>query len=485
MATRRGLLATLGAMVAGAYEGAVARASGALKAAPATGSWLWPSSGGLWGNGDRGPPGSWQMNRGSPQSGLELMAFSAVYACVNTIASDIAKLPMQVWAINLRDGTRELRRSDYYATLFREPNSYQTSADFLQTFVQSYLMQGNTYCYIGQRNRRGEVEAMHILNPYRVRPLINQDDGAIFYECSEDYLAGLGAGQRVPERDMIHHRLAFAPGYPLVGVTPIFAASASSALGLKILQDSQQFFGNASRPSGLLSSPAHVSEETAARLKQEWDQAYRGQEFGKTALLSGGVTWQPLTITAQDAQLIEQLRYSVEDVARVFRVPPFMLGDMSKVTYRNTEQMGRAYLSGCLSFHIEALQQRFERAFDFPPSFEIAFDLAAFLRTEIDVRFAAYAASLNGGWQSINEVRAQEGLGPVDGGEEPRVQAQYVPLSQATGPPEPAPAAPPPPSEPPAEPPPEPAPESEKESVDATVLRIRAGLHERRLRRAA
>src|SRR5260370_32625319 len=99
-----------------------------------------------------------------------------------------------------------------------------------------------------------------------------------------------------------------------------------------------------------------------------------------------------------------------------------MRGDMSKVTYRNTEQMGRTYLSGCLSFHIEALQQRFQRAFDFPPTFEIKLDLTAFLRTEMDVRFDAYGKALNAGWQSINEVRAQEGLMPVPGGEEPRVQ---------------------------------------------------------------
>lgn len=408
--------------------------------------WLWPPGppGGGWGmGGDRGPPGAWQMGRNSPRANLELLAFSAVYACINLIASDISKLPLQIFAVNLSDGTRRLLRTDYYAQLFKVPNEYQTCSDFLLGFVQSYLSQGNTYCYIGDRNGRGEVQSMHVLNPYRVVPLIDET-GAIYYRVYEDYLSGLVNGQVVPERDMIHHRLQLLPGYPLVGVTPIFAAAASSALGLKILQDSQQFFANSSRPSGVLSSETFISEENKTRYKTDWELAYSGGQMGKTAVLGGGMKWQPLTITAQDAQLIEQLRYSVEDVARVFRVPTFMLGDMSKVSYRNVETLGRVFITECLGFHIEALQQRFARAFDFPLSYEIRFDLAAFLRTEVDVRYAAYQTALNAGWQSINEVRAQEGLEPVDGGAEPRVQMQYVPLSQATGPPPATPAVLPP-----------------------------------------
>ena len=219
------------------------------------------------------------------------------------------------------------------------PNAYQTGPDFMFAFVQSYLFQGNTYCF-ARRNRRNEIQEMHVLNPYRVKPLIAQD-GSIFYECGEDFLAGLAPNTIVPERDMIHHRLPLLPGYPLVGVTPIFAAAASSAVGLKILQNSQQFFSNASRPSGMLTSESgRISPEAAARFKQEWDEAYRGEGMGKIAVMHSGLKFEPLTITAQDAQLIEQLRWSVEDVARVFRVPPFMLGDMTKVSYRNTEQLG-------------------------------------------------------------------------------------------------------------------------------------------------
>jgi HK97 family phage portal protein len=473
--SRRSLFERIGAAVA-AFKAMQPAVSGGLR-------WMWPGgaggSSGWWGNGDRGPLGAWQMNMNGPHTGIELLAFSAVYACVNTIAADIAKLPLQVFEIDMETGARELRRQDYYAQLFRRPNEYQTSSDLVLGFVQSYLLQGNAYAYIGKRNRRGEPEEIHLLNPYRTTPLI-AENGTIFYRVGgPELLAGLEPDAIIPERDIIHHRLPLLPGFPMVGVTPIFAAAASSAVGIRILQSSQDFFGNAARPSGVLESDRNVGDDAADRLKKEWDAAYRGREFGKVALLPWGVKWTPLTITAQDAELIQQLRWSVEDVARVFRVPPFMLGDMTKVSYRNNEQLVRAYVTGCLGSHIEALEQRFSLAFNFEQRFEIKFDLSAAMRTEIDVRYAAYTQALTAGFKSINEVRALEGDKPVEGGEEPRVQMQYVPLSQATeeADPQDPPATPAPPPGAPIPPPPEqeqpqPAPaETQSESIDPARVR--------------
>jgi HK97 family phage portal protein len=471
----------LGQLV-GPFVERVALRAGFRRSVPGGVTWMWP---GGFNNGDRGPPGTWQRNLNSNYLGQELIAFSAVYACINNIAADVSKLPAMVYAVDTRTGAKTPQREDYYVQLMNAPNGYQTHSDFMYAFVQSYLFQGNTYAYC-KRNRRDEITSMHVLNPYRTTPLI-ADDGAIYYRCTEDFLAGLAPGQVVPARDMIHHRLPLLPGYSLIGVTPIFAAAASSAVGLKILQNSQQFFAQNARPSGMLVSDVKIADPEAARLKQEWDAAYSGAGIGKTALLSGGLKWEPLTITAQDAQLIEQLRWSVEDVGRVFRVPSFMLGDTSKVSYRNTEQLVRAYLTNCLDYHIKAIEERFQAAFEFDSGYEFKLDLSAMLRTEIDVRYQAYQQALNSGWQSINEVRAQEGLEPIDGGEVPRVQMQYVPIDREVvpqAPPIPQPGAGP--AEPgegdkpadPAEPVPEDTPA--ENSIRPDVLRVRAALAERR-----
>jgi HK97 family phage portal protein len=429
----------------------------------------WPSAGGDW-----GPPGWWQMY-GRSQMPSELTSFSAVYACASIISQDIAKLPMQIFRRDQKTGAQDVQRGDYYEQLLAEPNSYQTGVDFIQLYVMSYLLQGNAYAYC-KRNRRGEINEMHVLDPRKTQPYIDEN-GDIFYRCGVNLLAQMPGGEIVPERNIIHHRLPLMPGFPLVGVTPIYAAAASSGVGLSILNNSNSFFRNASRPGGYLAAPGKVSDPTVNRLQTDWDNNYSGQRYGKTAILTEGLKWEPLTMTATDAQLIEQLRWSVEDVGRVFRVPPFMLGDVSKTTYRNSEQLARAYLSGCLGWHIQALESRFARAFDFASDWSVQFDLSAILRAEIDVRFDAYQKALAAAWLTPNEVRASEGLAPVKGGDEPHIQGQYIPLSQSGAKPAaPAPGAPGAPGAPapkPGEPAPsEPVPDEPGASIDPATVRL-------------
>jgi phage portal protein BeeE len=202
----------------------------------------------------------------------------------------------------------------------------------------------------------------------------------------------------------------------------------------------------------VLTAPGKIGKVTAERLKDQWEENYSRGNFGRTAILGDGLEYKPLTINATDAQLIEQLRWSSEDVARVYRVPAFMLGDLTKVSYRNSEQMARTYYQGCLQYHLEAIELAFEKAFELSNDQHIEFDLESLFRMEIDTRFKAYETGIRSGFMTINNVRAKEGLPPVPGGDEPLVQMQYVPLSvsveqakvnldNAKNPPEPAPVA--------------------------------------------
>jgi phage portal protein BeeE len=239
---------------------------------------------------------------------------------------------------------------------------------------------------------------------------------------------------------------------------------------------SAAFFRNNSRPSGVLVAPGKISKEVAELLKLKWEENFSGGRIGRTAVLGDGLKWEPLTLTATDAQLIDQLRYSVEDVARVYRVPLFLLGELSKVSYRNSEQMNRGYYSGCLQYHIEAIEARLDRAFALPEGVYVEFDLEPLLRTEIDIRFNAYKTAIQSGFKTINEVRKKEGDKPLPGGDEPLVQVQYMPLSQlgkqAKQPKQPATPSSEPVAPAPAggtdTPPPEPAPS--KDAVDVDFL---------------
>ena len=412
--------------------------------------------------------GAWQKNLAcAPET---LLAYSGVFACVSIIAGDVAKLPVHVYRVK-ENGEREEATTHWAWRLFRKPNAYQTRFDFIQQFMSSLLLTGNAYALFTVDDRNAP-DAMHVVDPRRARYIVDEESGAVFYAISAS------AFQEQEERraivtaaQLLHHRV-FTYGHALAGVSPLVAAAQSAATGLQMGSNSNQFFGNQSRPSGILTAPAGTSEADAKRLLDDWKRAYgpEARNLGNPALLTADLKWQPLGMTAEDAQLIDQLRWSLNDVARCYRVPPFMLGDMDKLSFRNSEQLMRNYYSGCLQSQIEALENRLETFFGFGPDMQIEFDLAELLRTDLDVRYKAYQEAITSGWQSINEVRAREQLPPIAGGDEPLVQMQYRPLSQAVKEPAAAPAVPPPGIAPDEEAPDAEA-EEEAERIAAAILK--------------
>jgi HK97 family phage portal protein len=194
--------------------------------------------------------------------------------------------------------------------------------------------------------------------------------------------------------------------------------------------NSERLFGNMARPSGVLSAPGEINDVTAKRLKTEFEANYSQGNIGRTAVLGDGLEWKPMTLTGVEAQLIEQLKWTIEDVARVFRVPMYLLNDTARMTYKNSEHAAQAYYSGCLQYHAESTEARFTNDFGFDEtSKRVEFDVAGMFRMDTKERFEAYNAGITGGHLSPNEAREMEGRGPVKGGEEPRMQMQYVPLS--------------------------------------------------------
>jgi len=383
--------------------------------------------------------GAWQMNKEcTPGTAL---AFSGVYACVMTIADDISKLPMKVKEVDDRDIA--VNKPDHWAVrLFRRPNHYQTGLQFVQQYVIGKLLAGAAFVVFEKDDRNVPV-AMHLLDPRTTVPLVTPD-GDIYYRVgvsnsNGNQLAGISKSDVIlSARDVLHDRMATV-FHPLIGVSPLFAAGASAQAGNSILQNSKAFFANMSRASGTLTAPGKISKETAERLAAKWKQNFSAGNVGQVAVLGDGMKWEPMVMTAVDAQLIEQLRWSVEDIARVFRVPMFMLGDLSKVTYRNSEQLTRLYYQSTLQWHLESIESVFDKFFGFTARTFLEFDLDALFRTDSETRFKVHQTALAGGWESINEVRKDENLPPVEGGDEPRIQMQYVPLSKANEPP-PAPA---------------------------------------------
>lgn len=384
--------------------------------------------------------GAWQKNVANAGArDPSILAFSGVYACVTIISQDIAKLAMRVIVLGDDGVSEKIAKDSPYHRVLRKPNKYQTAVDFVQLFVTCRLLRGNAYVF-KELDNRGVPRALHLLHPDRVQVLIEPNSKEVFYQYNpwnndmanfSDFATNEGSIV-IPSRYIIHDRINCLY-HPLLGTSPLMAAAVTAMTGARILMNSESLFANMARPAGILTAPGTVTDVTAERLKRDFEANYSKGNIGKTAVLGDGLEWKAMVMTSTDAQLIEQLKWTIEDVARAFRVPMYLLADLTRATHKNAEQAAQSYFSGCLQYHIEAIEARFTMDFDLDENVQyVAFNVRTMFRMDITERFSAYKEGIASGVLSPNEAREWEQLGPKKGGDEPRMQMQYVPLSTPT-----------------------------------------------------
>lgn len=399
-------------------------------------------------------PGAWQQN--VTVNRTTVAESWAVYGCVTLIANDASKMPprvmqfdqaQQIWVPTL------LRRP-----LMKKPNHFQNRIEFFKCWIFSLLLYGNTYV-LKERDERGFVVALYVLDPQRVTPLV-AEDGGIYYRLNNDNLNGITeASITVPASEIIHDRINTF-WHPLIGISPISACGPAATQALAIQDNSTKFFQNMSRPSGVLTAPGAISNETASRIKTHWDENYTGENAGKVAVLGDGLTYSQMTIAATDAQLIEQLKFTGEMVCAAFHVPPYKLGLGPMPTVNNTGVLNQQYYDQCLQPIVESIELRLDEGLELPPNHEVWFDESAILRMDPEARYRSYNEAIKGTWMAPNEARRKEDMPPVEGGDSPMSQQQNYSLAalakrDANDPfakPEPAPVAAPSEPEEPEEP---------------------------------
>jgi HK97 family phage portal protein len=414
------------------------------------------------------PPPSWPI--GWWQSAYRLPHASgspAVEACVGVISQTLASLPIQHLRVNAKGGY-DVLTDTVPARVLRRPNSFQTRADFFLNLVRAELLDGNGVA-AATRDRKGDIDALYLAPPGSGRPFISPEDGSIFYSLArQDLLPEPPVESFWPQRDILHIRL-HTPRHPLIGESPITAAALSVSAGGAINEHMSSFFANMTRPSGFLAVPKVLKPDVAQKLAEEWNKAYSAGNAGRVAVLMDGTEWKPMSINSVDAQLIESYRLTIADVARVYRVPLAVIGEMGGATFANTETLIRLWLSTGLGYIVEHIELALDHLFGLPPGDMIAFDLENLLRSDFAARVEGLTKGIQGGLFSPNEARGKEGLPRAEHGDEPRLQAQVVPLSAATL----APAAPAAPVNP------APVPTKPPESKEALKARFRAVLEDK------
>lgn len=371
-----------------------------------------------------GATGWWQQNI-TIDGTREVMSFSAVYSCVTIIANDIAKLRVKL--MEKKEGSAigvEVPMTSPHFAVLKKPNHYQNRLQFFVMWIICKLMYGNVYV-LKIKDNRNVIKQLYILDPQRVKVLVTED-GDVYYQVSRDVLSGLQELITVPASEIIHD-LMNPLWHPLCGVSPIFACAMSATMGNRIQRDSTKFFTNMSRPSGALVAPGSISDEDAKTMKAQWEENFSGENMGRLAVLGNGLKYEAMTIPAGEAQLIEQLKWTVEDVARCFHMPMFKLGGTlpQGVTIGALNQL---YYSDALQSLIEAAELCLDNGLELPTERYTEFDLLGLLRMDPAALGEMNGKAVKDGWMKPNEARASFDMEPVTGGDACYLQQQNYSL---------------------------------------------------------
>ncbi len=369
--------------------------------------------------------GAWQ--RSVVVDVQDVLTHSTFWACATLIASDIAKMRITL-TIEDADGICTETDVPAFSPVLRKPNHYQNRIKFIECWILSKLIRGNAYILKSRDNRRVVTE-LYVLDPARVQVLV-APDGAVFYSIGQDYLSGVDETHTIVPASEIIHDLMVPLYHPLVGVSPIFACGMAAMQGLKILNRSAQFFDNGSQPGGVLTAPGTISNEVALRLQAHWDANYAGpRNLGKVAVLGDGLTYVPMSMTAVDAQLIDQLKWGDERVCSTLHVPPYMVGVGPPPNYNNIEALNQQYYSQCLQSLIESIELCLDEGLALPDPYSIECDLEGLLRMDSATKMKTATDGVKGGIYTPNEGRKIFNQKPVPGGDTVYFQEQDHALS--------------------------------------------------------
>lgn len=369
--------------------------------------------------------GAWQRNEEATVG--TVINYAPVFACVDLIARDIAKLGLWLVAQD-RYGVWTRADAAAFSPVLRKPNRYQTRITFVMQWLVSKLIHGNTYV-LKQRDDRNVINALYVLDPTRVVPLV-APDGAVYYELRRDDLSGVANQEpiTVPASEIIHD-IMIPLFHPLIGVSPIFACGLPALQGLKIQSTSERYFANGAQPGGVLSAPGAILDETAERLKAQWKEKFSGDNAGQIAVLGDGLKYEPLSYNAVDSQLIEQLQWTAREVCMCYHVPAFRIEAAPYPSWNNVEALNQDYYSTCLQALIESFELCLDEGLELPKPYGTEFDINDLIRMDSSTKTKAAADGVGAGCLSPDEARKRYfDLGPVKGGDSPYLQQQYYSL---------------------------------------------------------
>ena len=348
---------------------------------------------------------------GKPVNEHTAMQMTAVYSCVRILAEAVAGLPLHLYKYNASGGKEKALSHPLYFVLHDEPNPEMSSFVFRETLMTHLLLWGNAYAQI-IRNGKGEVIALYPLMPNRMS--VDRDSsGALYYtytRYSEEAPTMNGMTVTLRPSEVLH-----IPGLGfdgLVGYSPI--AMAKNAIGMAIACEEYgaKFFANGAAPGGVLEHPGTIKDPQ--KVRDSWNAAYQGSSNShRVAVLEEGMKYQPIGISPEQAQFLETRKFQINEIARIFRVPPHMVGDLEKSSFSNIEQQSLEFVKYTLDPWVIRWEQAISRALLRPDEKKLyfaKFNVDGLLRGDYVSRMNGYATARQNGWMSANDIRELENL---------------------------------------------------------------------------
>ncbi|MCD8106876.1 MAG: phage portal protein [Oscillospiraceae bacterium] len=381
---------------------------------------------------------TWMFRFGSSSSNKLVterssMQVAAVYACVRVLSEAVAQLPLHLYQYT-GDGNKE-KALDHplYRLLHDEPNPEMSSFVYREAEMCHLLLWGNAYSQI-IRNGKGEVVALYPLMPNRMT--VSRDDkGRLYYE----YTISDDDAPQVKKTVLSPSEVLHIPGLGfdgLVGYSPI--AVAKNAIGLSIATEEYgaKFFANGATPGGILEYSGVIKDPDAVR--EAWNKGFGGSgNSSKVAVLEEGMKYTPISISPDEAQFLDTRKFQISEIARIFRVPPHLIGDLEHSTFSNIEQQSLEFVTYSLQPWLVRWEQGICRALlseDEKKDYFAKFNVDGLLRGDYQSRMSGYATARQNGWMSANDIRELENLDRIpaeDGGDLYLINGNMTKLADA------------------------------------------------------
>lgn len=352
---------------------------------------------------------------GKPVNETTAMQTTAVYACVRILSEAVASLPIHLYRYKEGGGKEKVTDHSLYQLLHNEPNTEMTSFVFRETLMSHLLIWGNAYAQI-IRDGAGRVLALYPLLPNKV-DVQRDEKGEMYYvynRSSEENPNFKEYGSIILKKEDVLH----IPGLGfdgLIGYSPIAMAKNAIGMTLACEEYGASFFANGANPGGVLEHPGVLKDP--GKIRESWNAVYRGTNNAhKIAVLEEGMKYQQIGIPPEEAQFLETRKFQINEIARLYRIPPHMIGDLEKSSFSNIEQQSLEFVKYTLDPWVIRWEQSLQKALLLPGEkgkYFIKLNVDGLLRGDYASRMQGYSIGRQNGWYSTNDIREMEDLNPL------------------------------------------------------------------------